>query len=203
MTKLLVEVRRSLSKLRVALLVVVIFFSSFLSGFLIIFLTQFAHSMPSTSALAVGDGMYIEVGPPPNSENVSLDTLIIVDALTSASLSDLRLTPEVPIDLVTSEVSGPLSYERRFYPAQLLESSTSYTVSVTILTTPISWNFTTTNAFVPGIGFYLATNIVWISSLVACLATIIIVLVIIKFPNRVKRWLAVTEKKGASQSVLE
>jgi hypothetical protein len=191
----LVEVRRNLSKLPMALLVVVILFSSFLAAFLVIFLTQFAHSIPSTSALAAGDGMYIEVGPPPNSENVSLDTLIIVDALTSASLSDLRLTPEVPIDLVTSEVSGPLSYERRFYPAQLLEPSTSYNVSVTILTTPISWSFTTAKVFVPGIGFYLTTNIVWVSLSVACLATIIIVLVIIKFPNRIKRWLYVTQKK--------
>jgi hypothetical protein len=191
----LVEVRRNLSKLRMALLVAVILFSSFLTAFLTIFLTQFAHSIPPTSALAADDGMYIKVGPPPNSENVSLDTLIIVDALTSASLSDLRLTPEVPIDLVTSEVSGPLSYERRFYPAQLLEPSTSYNVSVTILTTPISWSFTTAKVFVPGIGFYLTTNIVWVSLSVAYLATVIIVLVIIKFPNGVKRWLYVTQKK--------
>jgi hypothetical protein len=112
------------------------------------------------------------------------------------------LTPEVPIDLTTSEVSGPLSFERKFYPAQLLEPSTSYNVSMTILTTPISWNFTTTKVFVPGISFYLATNIVWILLSVASLATLIIVFTIIKFPNRVKRLLYNTQKKGLSQKNL-
>jgi len=165
-------------KLRFVLLLVAVFSVSFLTGFLAIFISQSAHSTPPNYLSAI-NGMDIVLGPPPNSKNVPLDTTIIVDALSSAALDDLRLAPEVPISRVDIEVSGPLSYKRTFYPAQPLNPATSYTVSVTIVDVPVSWSFTTTaEPFNPGISFYLSNNVLWISLSGAAFATLIVGLAI-------------------------
>jgi hypothetical protein len=151
----------------------VVFVASFLTVFLAIFFSQSAHSTPSSYGLVL-NSMDISVGPPPNSTNVPLDTTITVDALASAALNDLHLTPEVPIGRRYSEVTSPLTYLNTFYPAQLLKPATSYTVSVTILNEPFSWSFTTTSEpFNPGISFHLATNVLWIALSAAASATII------------------------------
>ena len=161
-------------KLHLALRLAVVFSASFLIVFLAIFLTQSAHSTPSTYVLAV-DSMDITLGPPPNSTNIPLDTTITIDALASAALNDLHVTPEVPIASVYSEVTSPLTYLNTFYLAQLLKPATSYTVSVTIMDVPVSWSFTTTSEpFNPGISFYLATNVLWIALSVATSTTLIV-----------------------------
>ncbi|MBM4401095.1 MAG: hypothetical protein FJ045_04005 [Crenarchaeota archaeon] len=165
-------------KLHLTLRLAVVFSASFLTVFSAIFLTQSAYSTPSNHVLIV-DGMDITLGPPPNSTNIPLDTTITIDALASASLNDLHMTPEVPIARVYSEVSGPLTYLNTFYPAQLLKPATSYTVSVTIMDVPVSWSFTTTSEpFNPGISFYLATNVLWIALSAAISATSIVAFVI-------------------------
>lgn len=165
-------------KLHLALLLVVIFSTSFLTVFLAIFFSQSAYSTPFNSVSKV-DGMDVTLGPPPNSTNIPLDTAITIDAVASAALNDLQITPEVSINRVYIEVSGPLTYRNTFYPAQLLEPATSYTVSVTILNVPMSWSFTTTSEpFEPGISFYLATNVLWIALSAATLATLIVGFVI-------------------------
>lgn len=165
-------------KLHAASILAGVFVFTFLTVFLVIFLTQPAHSTPS-NYVSVVNGMDIALGPPPNSTNIPLDTAITVDALASASLNDLRITPEVPIARVYSEVSGPLSYQQTFYPAQLLKPATSYTVSVTIVNVPVSWSFTTTSEpYQPTISFYLATYVLWIAFSTATAATLLVGLAI-------------------------
>ena len=160
-------------KLHTALLLVAVFSASFLTVFSAISLTQSAYSTPS-HYVSVVDGMGITLGPPPNSTNIPLDTTIIIDTLNSAEVSDLRMTPEVPIARVTSETSGTLSSLNTFYPAQQLKPATTYNVSVTIMDVPMSWSFTTTSEpFNPGISFYLATNMLWIALSAAVSATAI------------------------------
>jgi hypothetical protein len=161
-------------KLHVALLLAVVFSASFSTVFVAIFISQSAYSIPS-SKISTLNGLDVVLGPPPNSTNVPLDTTIVVDALSSASLDDLRLSPEVPINRVDIVVSGTLSYERTFYPAQPLKPATSYNVSVTIVDVPVSWSFiTTSEPFNPGISFYLATNVLWIALSAAASATLIV-----------------------------
>lgn len=165
-------------KLHVASIFVGVFVFTFLTVFLVIFLTQPAHSTPDYYVSEV-DGMTITIGPKPNSTDVSLDTTITIDALASAALNDLHLTPEVPIAHVTSEVSGPLSYKQTFYPAQLLKPATSYTVSVTIMNVPLSWSFATTSElYHPTISFYLATYVLWIAFSTATATTLLVGLAI-------------------------
>lgn len=161
-------------KLHVTLILVVVFVLTFLTVFLVISNTQSAYSTPDNYASGV-NGMTITIGPSPNSTDVSLDTTITIDALSSVTLNDLHMAPDVPIALVTSEVSGPLSYKLTFYPARLLEPATSYTVSVTIKDVLVSWSFTTTSEpYHPTISFYLATYALWIAFATA-IATISLV----------------------------
>ena len=158
-------------KTRAALILAVVFASTFLAVFLVISLTQSAHSTPDSYASGV-EGMTVTIGPKPNSTDVPLDTTITVDALSSAALNDLRIVPEVPIAGVSTEVSGILSYKQTFYPAQLLKPATSYTVSVTVRDVPVSWSFTTTSeAYQPTVSFYLATYVLWIAFAAAVATT--------------------------------
>ena len=159
-------------KLHLFLFLALVFSVSFLTLFLAIFFSQSAYSMPPIYTLEI-NGMGVKVGPPPNSTRIPLDTTIIIDALTSVSLTDFQITPQVPIANLDSENSGPLTYLNKFYPAQPLESATFYTVSVTIMNVPVSWSFTTSNVFSPGIGFHLATNALWIALGISALATLI------------------------------
>jgi len=165
-------------KLRLALLLVALFSISFLAVLLTISLLQSAHSKPPTSILDI-NGMKITVGPPPNSTNIALDTTISIDALASAILNNFQISPEVLIDHQYSETSGPLTYITTFYPSQPLKTSTSYTVSVKIINTPISWSFRTTSEnFNPEIGFYLLNNVFLIALLIAASVTSIVIIVV-------------------------
>lgn len=160
-------------KLHAVLLLAGVFAASFLTVFLAIALTQSAYSNPSKVVLAV-DGMAVTLGPPPNSTNIPLDTTIIIDTLNSAEISSLHITPELPIDRVTSENSGSLSSLRTFYPAQQLKPGTTYHVSATIMGTPVAWSFTTTSEpFKPGASFFFATYAAWIALSTAAAATAI------------------------------
>jgi hypothetical protein len=154
------------------LFLALVFSVSFLTLFLAIFFSQSAYSMPPIYTLEI-NGMGVKVGPPPNSTSIPPDTAIIIDALTSVSLKDFQITPHVSIARLDSENSGPLTYLNKFYPDQPLESATFYTVSVTIMNAPVSWSFTTSNVFNPGIGFHLATNALWIALCTSALATLI------------------------------
>ena len=152
----------------------VVFAASFLTVFLVIFFTQSAYSTPPSYVSVIND-MDITVGPSPNSTDVPLDTTITVDALASAALNDLHLTPEVPIASRYSQVTSSVTYLNTFSPAEPLEPDTSYTVSVTILNEPVSWSFTTTSEpFSPSISFILARNVLWISLSAATSATLIV-----------------------------
>ncbi len=156
-----------------ALRFVTIFAITFLIVFLSITLTQSAYTTPISFSSTI-NGMEIIVGPPPNSTNIPLDTTITVDAFASASLEDLRMTPEVKFSNIYSETTGPLNYKTTFCPAKPLEPSTVYTTSVTIIQTPLTWSFTTTNEpFEPQMRHFLANNELWIALLVAS-ATIMI-----------------------------
>ena len=159
--------------MRLLLLLALVFSVTFLSVFLAIILSQSAYSTPPVYTLDI-DGMGIKVGPPPNSTGIPLDTTIVIDALTSASLADFQMTPQVSIARLDSENSSPLTYLNSFYPAQPLKPATFYTVSVIVMNVPVSWSFTTTaEIFSPGISFYLATNAFGIALFAAILATLI------------------------------
>ena len=159
--------------MRLSLLLSLVFSVTFLSVFQAIILSQSAYSTPPAYTLDI-DGMGIKVGPPPNSTGIRLDTSIIIDALTSASLADFQMTPQVGIARLSSENSSPLTYLNSFYPAQPLKPATFYTVSVIVMNVPVSWSFTTTaEVFSPGISFYLATNGFWIALSTAVLVTLI------------------------------
>jgi hypothetical protein len=160
-------------KVQAALILLAVYALTFLAVFLAISLTQSAYSTPDNYISDVG-GMDFTIGPKPNATDVPLDTAITIDALSSAALDDLRLSPEVPIARVGIEVSGTLSYQRTFYPARLLEPATSYTVSVTIRDTPVTWSFTTTSKpYQPTISFYLATYVLWIALPTAAATTLL------------------------------
>jgi len=159
--------------MRLLLLLALVFSVTFLSVFLAIILSLSAYSTPPAYTLDI-DGMGIKVGPPPNSTGIRLDTSIIIDALTSASLADFQMTPQVGIARLSSENSSPLTYLNSFYPAQPLKPATFYTVSVIVMNVPVSWSFTTTvEVFSPGISFYLATNAFWTALLTAVLVTLL------------------------------
>jgi len=150
-------------KMRMTLILAAVFAFTFLAVFLVISNTQSAYSTPNTYLSEV-KGMDITIGPKPNSTDVPLDTTIIIDALSSATLDDLDTTPKISISSIAVEVSGPLSYKQTFYPSQLLKPATSYTVSLAIRDIPISWSFTTTSEpYQPTISFYLATYATWIA----------------------------------------
>jgi hypothetical protein len=103
---------------------------------------------------------------------VAIETTITIDAVASATLDDLKVEPEVPIDRTHGETSGPLTYLTIFYPAELLRSETRYTVSVSVMGERAVWSFTTTSEpFEPGVRFYLAKNVLWISLFAASTAT--------------------------------
>ncbi len=173
-------------KMRAALILAAAFVFTFLTVFLVISLTQSAHSTPDHYISEI-DGMTITIGPKPNATDVPLDTTITIDALSSAALKGLRLTPEVPIASVAIEVSGPLSYQETFYPAQLLKPATSYTVSVTIRDTPFSWSFNTTSEpYHPTISFYLVTYALWIAFATAVATTLLVGLAIWGRKKRIK-----------------
>jgi hypothetical protein len=158
----------------VALILAVVFVFTFLTILLVISYTQSAYSSPD-NYISVVDSMDITIGPKPNSTDVPLDTTIIIDALSSATLNDLHLSPEVSIASVAIEVSGPLSYKQTFYPAQLLKPATSYTVSVVIKGLPVSWGFTTTaESYSPTLSFYLATYVFWIAFATSVAATLLV-----------------------------
>ena len=161
-------------KLRTVLLLALVFSVVFLAAFLGILSTQSSNSTPSSQAVVINDGMDFRLGPPPNATNVPLDTTITVEALASAALNDLHITPEVPIARIASATTGPLTYLNVFYPAELLKPSISYNVSVTVMDSPVSWVFTTTDEpFKPSISFLLATNAFWIALLTATSITVI------------------------------
>ena len=163
-----------LKKLRPVLLLALVFSVVFLTVFFAILLTQSPYSTPSSQAVVINGGMDFNVGPPPNATNIPLDSTVTVEALASAALNDLHVTPEVSIARVTSTTTGPLTYLSVFYPAEPLKPSTSYNVSVTIMNSPVSWVFTTTNEpFKPSISFYIAANAFWISLSTAAATTVI------------------------------
>ncbi len=150
-------------KMRAALILAAVFASTFLTVFLVIASTQSAYSTPD-SYVSEFEGVDITIGPKPNATGVPLDTTITIDAFSSAELNDLHTTPEVPIANMAVEVSGPMSYKQTFYPDHLLKPATSYTVSVTIRDTPVSWSFTTTSEpYQPTTSFYIATYAPWIA----------------------------------------
>lgn len=161
------------------LLITTIFLVSFLIVYMTISITQSTYSKPDKKATKF-ETITIAVGPPPNSTEISLDTAIIIDTVASATLYNLQITPETPISHIESIISGPITCEHIIYPAKFLESATTYIVSVNILDVPVLWTFTTTSdSFDPGIGFYLAKNVLLISLTLAVLITIILGLIIL------------------------
>ena len=157
--------------MRAALILVAVFASTFIIVFLALSGTQSAYSTPDTSLSAV-EGMDITIGPKPNATDIPLDTTITIDTFSAAILNDLQVTPEVSIANVAVEVSGPISYKQTFYPAQLLQPATTYTVSVTIRNEPVSWSFTTNSQpYQPTTSFYLSAYSPWIALVTAIITT--------------------------------
>ena len=161
-------------KIRFALVLLAVFVVSFLSVYYVIFLTQSGHSTPSGGVLQV-EGMNLVLGPSPNATDVPVNTAITIEATSTASFSEMQLSPEIPVYRAGGEITGSITFLNTFYPVRLLDSDTTYHVFITISDTPVSWKFTTTtDSFNPGIGFYLSVYNVWISMLIAiCLSMVV------------------------------
>ena len=171
-------------RMHTTLILTLVSLITFLITMLIISGTQSAYSAPYEYTIEVED-MTITIGPKPNSTNVALDTTITIDSLSSASSDELRISPEVAISSLATEVSGPLSYKQTFYPAQLLKPATNYTVSITIRDTPFSWSFATTSeSYQPKTSYYLAKYSPWIALATATITTLLVGLVIWKRKKR-------------------
>ena len=169
----------SFLKNRPVLCLLLIFSVVFLAVFSVIALTQSPYSMPSSEALVVDGGMEIKLGPFPNATSVALDSAITVDAVASATIGNLHITPETLIASSSSESTGPLTYLYKFYPAEPLKPATNYTVSATIMDNQVSWSFTTTaESFKPPLTYSLAKNVIWIALAAAALATLIAAIII-------------------------
>ena len=154
-------------------ILIVIFAISFSVIFFFVSLTQTAYSSPSQTTILFNQ-MSINLGPSPNSTNIPLDTVITVDTIASASLTDLYTIPYETFEYITSYATGPLTYETRYHPAQPLKPATSYTISVTIFDNPVTWNFTTTSQpFTPKINYFLAKNNLLITFLTAIIITLL------------------------------
>ena len=163
-----------LMKKRPVLLLVLVFSAVFLATYSVLVFTLSPYSTPSSQALVVDGGMEIKLGPPPNATNIALDTAITVDAVASATVANLGLTPEVLIAYSSSETTGPLTYLYKFYPAEPLTPATTYTTSVAILDRVVTWSFTTTTEpFTPTLTYNLARNAPWIALATAASATAI------------------------------
>ena len=163
-----------LKRLRPVLLLALVFSAVSIAMFFAIAFTQSPYSTPSSQTLVFGGGMDIEVGPPPNATDISLDTAITVDALASATISNLHVTPEVSFAYSSSETTSPLTYLYKFYPTEPLTPATTYTASATIMDTPVSWKFTTTTEpFKPTLTYTLSRNALWIALATAASATAI------------------------------
>ena len=169
----------SFLKNRPVLCLLLIFSVVFLAVFSVIALTQSPYSTPSSEALVVDGGMEIKLGPFPNATSVALDSAITVDAVASATIGDLHITPETLIASSSSETTGPLTYLYKFYPAELLKPGTTYTVSTTLFDRQVSWSFkTTTEPFQPTLTYSLAKNAIWIAMASAASATAIAAIII-------------------------
>lgn len=163
-------------KLQLIMGFIIVFLASFSGTYFSIMLTQSAYSVPSEGLLQIGETS-VSVGPQPNSINIPLDTVIIIDTVASARIEDLDIIPKISILYETSSSSGSITYENVFYPKDPLQPSTIYEVSATIFDIPISWTFTTVSeVFKPAIGYHLIKNVLLISCLIA-----IIVLVVFSF----------------------
>ena len=164
---------RSFKNKRFFFILIVIFAISFSVIFFFVSLTKTAYSSPSQTTLLFNQ-MSINLGPSPNSTNIPLDTVITVDTIASASLTDLYTIPYETFDYVNSYATGPLTSETRYYPGQPLNPATSYTISVTIFGNPVTWNFTTTSQpFTPKINYFLAKNNLLITFLTAIIITLL------------------------------
>ena len=165
-------------KLQLIIGVIIVFLASFFGTYFSIMLTQSAYSTPPKSLLQIGE-ISVSVGPQPNSINVPLDTVIIIDTVASAQIEDLNITPKIPILYETSSTSGSITYENVFYPKNFLQPNTIYEVSAKIFNNPISWTFTSTSeAFQPKIGHQLTENVILISFLMAIIAFSVFILII-------------------------
>jgi hypothetical protein len=165
-------------KMKLIIGFIIVFLISFFGTYFLVILTQSAYSTPSKGLLQIGD-ISVSVGPEPNSSNIPLDTVIIIDTVASAQIENLNITPEILIQYETSAISGSITYEIIFYPKEPLQPNRNYEVSATIFENPVSWSFATTSeTFQPSIGYQLIKNVILISSLIAVVVLVCFSLII-------------------------
>ena len=154
----------------------------FLTVYLWVTLTDYGYSTPSFAVDGV-DLLGISLGPKPNATNVALDTFIGIGTMRQTTVKDLQLTPEVPIARRKDGTDDTgIGGEYTFYPAEPLKPATTYNVSVFIMSETVSWSFTTTSEPLQSeISIFIASNVFWVSLLVATAGTSVVgVLVWIK-----------------------
>jgi hypothetical protein len=168
-------------KLFISILVLV-FSASFIVMYFVFSLTPYAYSEQkdySTPSLSPWPSMVpygISLGPAINSTNVPLDTTIIIDEIRSIKVSNVSLTPEIPIERQNIEGYGLASQQYIFYLAQPLKPSTNYTVAA-FFGAPadeVSWSFTTTSEAISQryIAVYEETRVLDVSFLAAIVSTL-------------------------------
>jgi len=112
-----------------------------------ILITSFPQ-IKEANAQSTITGIYF---PEPNSIDIPLDTNVSISFSWSPEIVELIMSPEVAVKEKTIESWQIYGALHRFHFSELLEPSTTYTVTITYATTygtPNStrtWNFTTTN----------------------------------------------------------
>jgi hypothetical protein len=166
-----------MKKLRIAFLLTAVFALLFTGTFLTINFTQLGYSTPSKLSGAYGGsiGVYVAVGPLENSTNVPLDTTVVVYTSRNPLVTDLHLTPEVPIEnKINVPVDDGLSGKTTFYLKEPLKPATTYNASVVVMNETVTWSFTTTTETLPlqsTIGRFITDNAFGVSLVIATIAT--------------------------------
>ena len=154
----------------IAVILVTIFVCSFIVVFLIY--PRNYSTVYGTGSLVILDsnGNQIPVcavAPGPNSTDVPLNVLIMVNQFRPISVGNLQLSPEVELSRV-DENYGVASRRAIFYPVNLLKPATTYTVSGEIYGLYKSWVFTTTSK--PASNAYVYYGSLVVSAIITAIA---------------------------------
>jgi|WetSurMetagenome_2_1015567.scaffolds.fasta_scaffold731505_1 hypothetical protein len=121
----------------------------------------------------------VSIGPRDNSTGVLLDTKIVVFTFRWPSVTNLTISPQVPIREVVFEPD--LASYTTFYFSELLKSNTTYNFSVMVGNEKFESNFTTTPespSLLSQVSRMFANNLISFSLIMAFFITLVIGLVI-------------------------
>lgn len=149
------------NKTPLILVIIIFFMTSLLTAYIAIILLPYSYYPERVYSTPTNEGNYNNstqggeasyssfplmsfIGPRPGATNVSLDTVIYVYQTRPVKV-EIQLDPETTFAKIEDKEDPPASRNTIFYPAQLLQPSTTYNVSGSIMNLPAWWTFTTTS----------------------------------------------------------